>query len=82
VADARARGFSMDDEDDSVGVRCIGVAVRGPDGHPLFAISITGPSPRFTREAALGYGPELIRSGERLSELFGYSPLSANRNVA
>jgi DNA-binding IclR family transcriptional regulator len=82
VAEARARGFSMDDEDDSVGVRCIGVAVRGPDGDPLFAISVTGPSPRFTREAALGYGPELVRSGERLSERFGYPPLSANRNVA
>lgn len=72
IEDARARGFSMDDEDDSIGVRCIGVAVRGPDASPLFAISITGPSPRFTREAALQFGPELARTGELLSESFGY----------
>jgi DNA-binding IclR family transcriptional regulator len=50
IARTRASGFSIDDEEDSIGVRCLGVAVRGVGGHPLFAISITGPSPRFTRE--------------------------------
>jgi IclR family acetate operon transcriptional repressor len=79
---ARERGFSLDDEDDSIGVRCIGVAVRGPDADPLFAISITGPSPRFTREAALRYGPELAVAGERLSRQFGYSPVSDRTDVA
>jgi DNA-binding IclR family transcriptional regulator len=79
---ARERGFSLDDEDDSIGVRCIGVAVRGPDADPLFAISITGPSPRFTHEAALRYGPELSVAGERLSRQFGYSPVSDRTDVA
>jgi DNA-binding IclR family transcriptional regulator len=82
IQDTRERGFSMDDEDDSVGVRCIGVAVRGPDAHPLFAISITGPSPRFTREAALRYGPELVATGDRLSDRFGFSFVSERPHVA
>lgn len=82
VAQTRARGFSLDDEDDSIGVRCIGVAVRGPDGAPLFAISITGPSPRFTREAALRFGPELARGAERLSHQFGSTPIPVISNVA
>lgn len=82
ISETRERGFGMDDEDDSIGVRCVGVAVRGPDGRPLFAISITGPSPRFTREAALRAGPDLARSGERLSHQFGYSPISMAGNVA
>ncbi len=82
IEETRARGFSLDDEDDSIGVRCIGVAVRGPDTNPLFAISITGPSPRFTREAALRFGPELVRTGERLSRTFGYLPVSERSRVA
>lgn len=82
IEETRARGFSMDDEDDSIGVRCIGVAVRGPASEPLFAISITGPSPRFTREAALRYGPELTRTGARLSHHFGYSPAIQRADVA
>jgi DNA-binding IclR family transcriptional regulator len=82
VEETRGRGFSLDDEDDSIGVRCIGVAVRGPDSNPLFAISITGPSPRFTRDAAMRYGPELAGTGERLSQHFGYSPLTDRTHVA
>lgn len=82
IAEARDRGFSMDDEDDSIGVRCIGVAVLGPDGRPLFAISVTGPSPRFTHQAAVHYGPELARSGERLSRRFGFAPILSTGNVA
>lgn len=82
VAEARERGFSLDDEDDSIGVRCIGVAVRGPDENPLFAISITGPSPRFTRETAFRFGPELVRTGAMLSERFGYPAQTARTRVA
>jgi DNA-binding IclR family transcriptional regulator len=82
IADAHALGFTMDDEDDSVGVRCIGVAVRGPDAQPLFAISVTGPSPRFTREIALQHGPELARSADRLSARFGYATAVEGKSVA
>ena len=82
LQEAQERGFSMDDEDDSIGVRCVGVAVRGPDAHPLFAISITGPSPRFTRESALRYGPELVKTGKRLSQKFGFPLVSDRTHVA
>ena len=82
IADTREQGFSLDDEDDSIGVRCIGIAVRGPDANPLFAVSITGPSPRFTREAAFRVGPELVRAGEQLSQIFGYRPEIDRSHVA
>lgn len=73
IALTRARGFSIDDEDDSVGVRCLGVAVLGADGAPLFAISITGPSPRFTREHVNTYSPEAIRIAQKISSNFGWN---------
>ncbi|MCA9878785.1 MAG: IclR family transcriptional regulator [Thermomicrobiales bacterium] len=74
VALCRQRGFSLDDEDDSVGVRCLGAAVCGAGGHPLFSISLTGPSPRFTREACLVLAPTLLQTVADLSVRFGGLP--------
>jgi DNA-binding IclR family transcriptional regulator len=67
----RERGYSLDDEDDSVGVRCLGAAVRGAGGKPLFAISLTGPSPRFTREVCERLAPTLLAVTHQLSYRFG-----------
>jgi DNA-binding IclR family transcriptional regulator len=71
VRRARERGYSLDDEEDSVGVRCLGVAVRGVGNRPLFAISITGPSPRFTLAACERMAPTLVSVAGELSHRFG-----------
>jgi IclR family acetate operon transcriptional repressor len=71
VRQTRERGYSLDDEEDSVGVRCLGVAVRGVGNHPLFAISITGPSPRFTLAACERTAPTLMSVAGELSHRFG-----------
>jgi DNA-binding IclR family transcriptional regulator len=70
----RARGYSLDDEDDSVGVRCLGAAVRGAGGSPIFAVSLTGPSPRFTREICQRLAPALLAVTNDLSTRFGGGP--------
>lgn len=82
VAISRQRGFSMDDEDDSVGVRCLGAAVCGAGGHPLFAISLTGPSPRFTRDFCLELAPTLMHTVGDLSVRFGGQPHPALARAA
>lgn len=74
IARTRLRGFSLDDEEDSIGVRCLGVAVRGAGGAPLFAISMTGPSARFTLERALAFAPEAVEVADRLSRRLGWAP--------
>ena len=74
IARTRARGYSLDDEDDSVGVRCIGAAVRSGSGEPLFAVSITGPAGRFTRERAETIAPALIATADALSRQLGWNP--------
>ncbi len=70
----RARGYAIDNEDDSVGVRCLGVAIRGAGGAPLFAISLTGPSPRFTLEQVEALAPEVVATAHALSRRFGWDP--------
>lgn len=68
----RERGYSIDDEEDSIGVRCLGVAVLGVGGAPLFAISITGPSPRFTRLHVQTYAPAAVETAQVLSRELGW----------
>jgi DNA-binding IclR family transcriptional regulator len=80
IARTRERGYSIDDEEDSIGVRCLGVAVRGAGGVPLFAISLTGPSPRFTLERVSAYGPEAIATAGALSRQLGWEPAGETTN--
>jgi IclR family transcriptional regulator, KDG regulon repressor len=72
IARTRQRGYSLDDEEDSIGVRCLGVAVRGAGGAPLFAISMTGPSARFTLERALSFAPAAVEIARDLSVRLGW----------
>ena len=43
----KENGYAIDDEELSVGLRCIGAPLFDHSGQPLFAISISGPSIRF-----------------------------------
>ena len=74
IALTRARGYSIDDEEDSIGVRCLGVAVRGAGGEPIFSLSVTGPSGRFTAERLAACVPTALAAGRELSRQFGWSP--------
>jgi DNA-binding IclR family transcriptional regulator len=74
IAETRHRGYSRDDEEDAVGVRCIGAAIRAAGGAPLFAVSLTGPAGRFTRSRAEACAPALVEAAAALSRRFGWSP--------
>jgi DNA-binding IclR family transcriptional regulator len=76
LAETAERGYSIDNEEDSIGVRCIGAAVLAGGGVPLFAMSITGPAGRFTADRAEAFAPVLIDAAERLSRQFGWEPVA------
>lgn len=46
--DTHKRGFAIDREENIPGVRCIGMAVSGPEATVFGAISISGPAQRMT----------------------------------
>jgi DNA-binding IclR family transcriptional regulator len=71
IALARRRGYSIDDGESSPGVRCLAVAIRGAGDSPLFAISLTGPSGRFTAERMASCVPEMLAVARDLSTRFG-----------
>lgn len=77
----RQQGFSIDNEEDAIGVRCLGTALPKTEGPPMLAVSITGPSPRFTLEQAYALTPtllELVQHSDRTYDV----PLSMKVRAA
>lgn len=55
----RQRGYAIDDEENEVGARCVGVPIRDREGRPIAALSVSGPASRLSQ-------PILRRIGKRL----------------
>jgi IclR family acetate operon transcriptional repressor len=82
IAVTRQRGYSIDDGESSPGVRCLAVAIRGVEGRPLFAISLTGPSGRLTMERMEACVPEMLAAAQALTRQFGGEPEPVAETVA
>lgn len=66
LSEIRRQGFSIDNEEDAIGVRCLGTTLPALQGPPVLAVSVTGPSPRFTLEDAHRFAPTLREIVDRL----------------
>ncbi len=60
LAQARARGYAIDDEEHAPGLRCVAAAVLDEHGQPWAAVSLAGPVTRMTAERMPALG-ELVR---------------------
>ena len=50
LAQVRARGYAVDDEENELGIRCVAVAIPTPGGRADSAFSISGLAPYMTEE--------------------------------
>lgn len=64
----REKGYSMDDEELCLGLRCVAVPIFDNLNYPRYSISISGPSMRMSYERMEQMSHELIRVGRSLSE--------------
>ncbi|SED53400.1 IclR family transcriptional regulator [Ruania alba] len=71
LAAIRQRGYAIDDEEMEVGVRCLAVPFTG---NALMAVSVSGPSGRFTESAAHAAAPRVHAAAQRLEQIFTGSP--------
>lgn len=69
----RKRGFSLDDEEFHLGVRCLAAPVYGSDGTVAAAIGITAATVRFTRERIPEMAVAVKAAAAELSRLLGHS---------
>jgi IclR family acetate operon transcriptional repressor len=66
------RGYSLDDEEFNLGVRCCAAPVYSSDGSVVAAIGITAATVRFTRERIPEIAALVTQSAAELSRLIGY----------
>jgi DNA-binding IclR family transcriptional regulator len=66
------RGYSLDDEEFALGVRCLAAPVHSSDGSVIAAIGITAATVRFTRERIPEIAAIVTQSAAELSRSLGY----------
>jgi DNA-binding IclR family transcriptional regulator len=72
LAAVRRQGYAMDDEENEVGIRCVGAPIFDHAGRLSGAVSISGWTITMTRERAPQLAPELLDTGRRISQELGY----------
>lgn len=68
----RKVGYAEDDEENEIGVRCIGAPVFNRSGSVEGAISISGPSIRVKKDSVESIAKEVIKYSKLISKELGY----------
>jgi len=68
----RAKGYSVDDEENEEGVRCVGAVVRDYSGRPIAAISASGPAFRVSKAHVAEVAKSVTQAATALSRELGY----------
>ena len=71
LATIRRRGWSYDDEERYIGMRCIAASIRNEHGEVIAGISISGPTVRFSDVLIMQLGPMVRQSANELTALIG-----------
>ncbi len=74
LAATAKRGYSIDDEEDEIGHRCIGVPVFDETGQVIGAISIAGTIAQITAENAQELAQRVKSAAASISRVLGYHP--------
>lgn len=75
----RKRGWSIDNEEQSEGLRCVGAAIYNEYAEVMGAISISGPTVRVTEERIGELGPMVKRAAAEITERVGGKMPDAER---
>lgn len=68
----RRKGYAQDDEENELGVRCVGAPIFNLHGEVEGAISISGPSIRVTKARAEKIAKEVKKYSDMISKELGY----------
>jgi IclR family acetate operon transcriptional repressor len=72
LAGIRDRGFSLDNEENEVDVRCVGAPVFDFSRTVVAAISVSGPIDRMNERRSAELGPVVRKAADRISRRVGY----------
>ena len=71
LARIRERGWSLDDEEHTLGMRCIAAAIYDEYGEPLAGVSVSGPSVRIPDSRLEALGRAVARAAAEITESVG-----------
>lgn len=74
LARTRARGYALDNEERTEGMRCVAAPVLDAFGEPVAGLSVSGPSARLSEAEAERIGALVRAAAARLSEGLGARP--------
>lgn len=73
IARARDAGYAVDDEENELGARCVGAAIRDAKGRPFAAVSISGPVSRIDTELLPVFGERLRAAANEIERALGHA---------
>ncbi|NEX45903.1 HTH-type transcriptional regulator BhcR [Pseudotabrizicola algicola] len=71
LAQIRARGFAIDDQERATGMRCIAAPIFNSHGEPVAGLSVSGPAFRIALEDAGRIGALVRAAADRVTEATG-----------
>lgn len=72
LADIRQRGYSIDNSEHQIWVRCVAAPIRNAGGQVFAAVSVTGPADRMTPERTEQLSPLVVQTADSISRHLGY----------
>jgi len=70
----KKRGWSLDDEEQYSGMRCVAASIYNAFGEAIAGISVSGPSVRMTDQTITKLGPEVKRAADEVTQIIGGHP--------
>jgi IclR family acetate operon transcriptional repressor len=66
-----ARGWSLDDEESYLGMRCVAAAIYNSFGEMIAGVSVSGPVARFGDDTIPEIGPKVKRAADEITRIIG-----------
>lgn len=67
----RRAGYAVDDEEQSLGMRCVAAAICDENAEPMAAVSITGPSARVAPARIEAFGTRVVAAARQITRAVG-----------
>ncbi len=77
LALVRERGYAVDDQESTIGLRCVAAPIFSRHGEPAFAISVSAPASNVSRESLDEIGAGMVAITKAVSARLGHSASAA-----
>ena len=74
LQESRERGYTLDNEEGSIGIRCVGVPIRDHSGRIVAAASVSATTIEMTKQALPAIIQAVIDTGNGISVEMGFHP--------